>query len=433
MTMSRFLRSLRFRLTMAFLLVSLIAVLLAGGIARHVLHKSFGQVSFDVAFDSFKGDVVAYIETYGSWQVATESEPFIQFERRRRAIEALVGLRPLQNNCENATALPEMTRSDLETADIPITAQTAPPFFFTLLDPKGKVLMPQDTQAPRGWRQTAVPIEAEDEIVAFAIPERNPNFNPFDRGYLKAMQQALQSSLAISGAVAAALGLVLADRFSRPIHQLTLATQAMRTGHWQRVNIQEKGEIGDLGQAFNEMSKRLEVAYKDLEESHEEIRELSIRDELTQLYNRRFFNEQALMFFDQAKRYNSPLSLMIGDIDYFKRINDSFSHQMGDRVLQCVAQLLMRHTRKSDLVARYGGEEFVIIFPETDREQAMQLCDRLRARIEIYNWSTLHPDLAVTMSMGVNSETQLGTVEKMLSAADQKLYMAKRNGRNQVC
>lgn len=169
-----------------------------------------------------------------------------------------------------------------------------------------------------------------------------------------------------------------------------------------------------------------------LDQAMTEVQELSIRDELTGLYNRRFFNTQAPKILRQTQQYNQPLSVMLSDIDHFKQINDRFSHLVGDQVLRQVAQLLMKETRSSDLVARFGGEEFIAVFPAANPEQAAQLCDRLRLCIQSYNWSSIHPDLQVTISMGISSEAHSNDLEKIISMADEKLYQAKRNGRNQV-
>jgi len=189
-----------------------------------------------------------------------------------------------------------------------------------------------------------------------------------------------------------------------------------------------------------ELFNELQLRYQELQQLHEKIREqanmlkeLSIRDALTGLYNRRHFDEQASQTFVQAERYNRPLTFMIGDIDFFKRINDNFSHATGDEVLKQVARILQMNTRESDIVARYGGEEFVIALTETPLSQAVGLCEKLRGLIENHPWREIHSDLRVTMSMGLNADTSLGSFTKMVSAADEKLYDAKSGGRNRVC
>ncbi|MEM6427930.1 MAG: diguanylate cyclase [Deinococcota bacterium] len=169
-----------------------------------------------------------------------------------------------------------------------------------------------------------------------------------------------------------------------------------------------------------------------LEDANARIKELSIRDELTGLYNRRHFNEAALQMFSASQRYARPLTVVIGDVDLFKRVNDRFSHAVGDDVLNMIAQLLCQDRREADIVARYGGEEFVMALPETSLEDSLQACETLRQRIEKHPWEAVASGLAVTMSMGLCADTSLGSLEAMLNCADQKLYDAKAAGRNNV-
>lgn len=428
----KILRSLRWKLTLAFLLTTFTTVLLVGFIARGLLIYNFSQVEIQVAFEDFQGDVAAYVETYGSWEAGRQIEGFGKFERRRRAIESLSGVRPLLET--QGKQPPSITRPELEAADIPLGDRNAPPYQFLLVDPQGDKLLKNPSPLPRDWRQQGHPVEVNGQTVAFAIMDDTPNFNRFDQSYLAVINQALLCSLVLAGGITSVLGFFLAHQFSRTIHQLTVAVKAMNAGDLrQQVRSQAKDEVGILCRAFNHMSLNLAQAYADLERSHREIRALSIRDGLTQLYNRQFFNEQAAQLLVQANRDRSPFSVMIGDIDFFKRINDQFSHPVGDQVLREMAQLLTHQTREADVVARYGGEEFVIAFPKTGLGQAVRLCDRLRLSIQDHDWSAIHPDLRVTMSMGACAQPQLDQLELMIAAADEQLYEAKHNGRNQVC
>ena len=188
------------------------------------------------------------------------------------------------------------------------------------------------------------------------------------------------------------------------------------------------------------MSDTLTANHKALEESREQIqqqaerlRELSVRDALTGLYNRRYFDEQGAQLFERAVRYQRPLVVMIGDIDHFKKINDTWSHAMGDDVLRRIGEILTSKVRGSDLVARYGGEEFVVAFPETSLTQAAATCEALRQRIESYPWESLHPHLKVTISIGLCADTSVKDIHAMVEIADSYLYKAKQSGRNLVC
>lgn len=134
----------------------------------------------------------------------------------------------------------------------------------------------------------------------------------------------------------------------------------------------------------------------------------------------------------RASRYGQPLSAAICDIDSFKSVNDRLSHAVGNKTLQKVAQLIQANTRTVDLAARYGGEEFVIVFAETPKPQAVQVCEALCKLIETRAWHELHPDLRVTVSLGIADDLGLENHEKLLHQADLKLYEAKLKGKNQV-
>jgi len=133
-----------------------------------------------------------------------------------------------------------------------------------------------------------------------------------------------------------------------------------------------------------------------------------------------------------AVRGVQPLSVMICDLDDFKRINDTFSHAVGDQVLRAVAALLRQNVRQSDVVARFGGEEFVVLFPATTLEQAAAAGEKLRALVREWPWHTMAEGLAVTISAGVAGAEAQPTPEKLLSAADARLYEAKRRGKDCV-
>ena len=170
----------------------------------------------------------------------------------------------------------------------------------------------------------------------------------------------------------------------------------------------------------------------ELARAVEQLEELSSRDSLTGLHNRRYLDSYLHQAFLEAEVSRQPLSVLISDIDNFKQINDLFSHGTGDDVLRVVAELFSDSTWGSDAVARYGGEEFVVVFKDTGSEQALRLAEQLRRRVEAYSWHELHPRLAVTLSIGVCADTGLGSHERMLSLADDNLYRAKRSGKNQV-
>ena len=163
--------------------------------------------------------------------------------------------------------------------------------------------------------------------------------------------------------------------------------------------------------------------------------EMAITDQLTGLYNRRYMASHVETLVMTAKETKKPLSLLIMDIDYFKAINDTYGHGVGDEVLRGFAQRLRANVRGIDLACRYGGEEFVVIMPETDVSFAYAVAERLRQAVAEIPFSVSCSDagLPVTVSIGVTSiERPDDTSDTILKRADQALYRAKRDGRNRV-
>ena len=262
-----------------------------------------------------------------------------------------------------------------------------------------------------------------------------------DDMYIAILSESLIVGTLVAVALALLMGIVFGSRLSRRLTRLTRAVRAIEHGELsQHVAIETHDEIGQLAVEFNRMSDTLTANHKALEESREQIqrqaerlRELSVRDALTGLNNRRYFDEQGTQLFERAVRYERPLTVMIGDIDHFKKINDTWSHAMGDEVLRRIAEILTSKVRAVDLVARYGGEEFVVAFPETALAQAVATCEALRQRIESFPWDSLQPGLKVTISMGLCADIALKDIHAMVEVADSYLYKAKQSGRNRVC
>jgi diguanylate cyclase (GGDEF)-like protein len=161
-------------------------------------------------------------------------------------------------------------------------------------------------------------------------------------------------------------------------------------------------------------------------------KELTIIDPLTGLHNRRHFESNLEREFLRAKRYNSPLSIAVIDVDFFKKINDTFGHSTGDYVLRETAFLVMNSVRTTDMVFRYGGEEFVVILTETPQDGAVIPLERLRAAIEKHRFVYKGEEIKVTVSIGISSDTTAATPEDMFDLADKALYQAKEAGRNRV-
>jgi two-component system cell cycle response regulator len=166
---------------------------------------------------------------------------------------------------------------------------------------------------------------------------------------------------------------------------------------------------------------------------HEEIYRLMTLDGLTQLHNRRAFQETLDREFSRSKRYGHPFSLVIFDIDHFKRINDAYGHLAGDDVLRRVAGLVSTKVRTNDFVARVGGEEFALILPEADRMGGVALAEKLRRIVQAERIEHEGKQIPVTISLGVAEfNASFASGSDLYKAADDRLYEAKRSGRNLV-
>ncbi len=157
-------------------------------------------------------------------------------------------------------------------------------------------------------------------------------------------------------------------------------------------------------------------------------------DSLTGLYNRYYFNTKAAAFYDRATASKEPLSLIMIDLDYFKQVNDTYGHLVGDEVLKQVAQRLKKMIRGNDVLARFGGEEFVFLLPDTELDQAYIIAERIRKSIEAipYVFKLEVNSLVNTASFGVAMLRVPETVEDLINRADKVLYIAKQQGRNKV-
>jgi diguanylate cyclase (GGDEF)-like protein len=206
-----------------------------------------------------------------------------------------------------------------------------------------------------------------------------------------------------------------------------------------------KDEVGALMQSFAQMlrtveqqaaeinafASKLDAAYKELESTNLRLKEYSFKDEVTGLYNRRFFTMRLDEELARYRRFNHPASVVLLDLDGFKAVNDDLGHAVGDETLRDVAQILMKHSRGINVVSRYGGDEFAILLVETSKAGARLYAERIRQVIASFPFS--HGKI-ITASLGVASvpDDEAATAEDLFRAADEALYAAKRAGKNQV-
>jgi diguanylate cyclase (GGDEF)-like protein len=170
---------------------------------------------------------------------------------------------------------------------------------------------------------------------------------------------------------------------------------------------------------------------RTLQAHNQHLKTASLTDSLTGLCNRAAFDQHVTSFFVQAQQQQTPLSVMLIDADHFKAYNDQFGHVAGDEALRQLGKILQQTSRKTDIAARYGGEEFVLVLPETDAASAAQIAERLCVQVD----QTHFEHRAMTVSIGVATWPQVGaeaSITALIEAADQALYRAKRQGRNQV-
>jgi len=185
-------------------------------------------------------------------------------------------------------------------------------------------------------------------------------------------------------------------------------------------------------QRLQQRLDRMESLAEDFRKSAEEAHMKSRTDPLTGLANRSAYTQQLGMELERFRRYGTPFSICIADIDYFKRVNDDYGHLAGDKVLRLLANILRGKVRGVDFIARFGGEEFVILMPSTRGEEARQVAEKLRLAVEQSPFNFQSKPVRITISIGVAEVTAEDTADTLFSRADTSLYSAKSGGRNRV-
>jgi diguanylate cyclase (GGDEF)-like protein len=168
-------------------------------------------------------------------------------------------------------------------------------------------------------------------------------------------------------------------------------------------------------------------------QSSEVLRRLATTDPLTNAFNRRHFMELMAREQRRADRYDTIYSILMIDIDHFKRVNDTYGHQVGDLAIQAMAEACKRTTRPTDFVGRYGGEEFIVTLTHTDQPGAVKVAERLREAVAEIALPTEQGALSFTVSIGISTYARKVMIDEVIARADRALYRAKESGRNRVC
>jgi len=261
---------------------------------------------------------------------------------------------------------------------------------------------------------------------------------PADTAYWQVLRFRNMTLLIVGSLVlvVSAIAYHLGVRIVRPLERLTKGAAEVANGDLDVDLPAAKGEVGDLTAVFNHMVERLRLGRQELDamnerllNQNEELARLSTVDALTGLHNRRFLTQRLSDELLRSYREKCSFTVLMADVDEFKKYNDAFGHPAGDEVLKKVANILLGSTRAVDCTARYGGEEFAVLLADTVGEGALQVAERIRARVAAEEF----PGRKITISIGMAEFPVHGhTAEAVISRADEALYAAKRGGRNRI-
>jgi diguanylate cyclase (GGDEF)-like protein len=386
------------KLTASYVVIGLISCLTAVFIARDIIRSDFRDYVTQHEFALFRANMEDYVARYGSLDRALHMAPFSTFAAPAEATRRWQGQ----------------------------------PFRFLVMDRNGAVLFPAG-----GYKAgeivdgeilaQAVPVTVDGKVVALAAHTGVARMEAEDTAFLTMADAGMLIGAVCAAVLTALLALVLGWRQSAPAMDVIRSVRTLCNGDKDGacIEVPADEDLGELAEAYNAMSQELSRCRFELDE-------LSVLDPLTNLYNRRHFDEQARQFFESAKRYEQSLSVVMADLDHFRALNETFTREVGDMILEKVAEIISRHTRKSDVVARYGGEEFVVLFTNTARDKAAIACENIRLAVEEYPWDEFHHDLKVTISLGLADNTDTDSATSMIARADQYLSAAKAGGRNQL-
>ncbi len=223
--------------------------------------------------------------------------------------------------------------------------------------------------------------------------------------------------------------------YSQKLHKFLFPMKNPHSSYSQLAQMQQNCTVGPLRNEQREITG-VYITVQDVTDFviyEEKLVTMAKTDGLTGTYNRRYLDQRLQEELDRSRRHGSPLSILLLDIDHFKKVNDTYGHLDGDYALRGIAAELRRNLRTIDILGRYGGEEFCCILPETPFEQACILAERCRAQIAATPLCCIDHQLFLTVSIGVAGQLPDDTLDSIIKRADGALYQAKHQGRNRVC
>lgn len=257
---------------------------------------------------------------------------------------------------------------------------------------------------------------SESEQANGAGREAGKQLSDSMREQVSAMQQSVDAATELDQ---------LKAEVSARLDQIVAAMDQYQIGEQQR-----EATLSEKLDALVAQVKNIEEASENAEQRIEEQRQKALKDVLTQLPNREAYNIRLEQEFERWQRYKRPLSMVICDVDHFKRINDNYGHLAGDKVLHIIAKTLRKHLRKTDFIARIGGEEFVVLMPETEQNQAFKVAEGVRKAIADCPFHFKEQPVSITMSFGMSEFAGGDSGESVFARSDKALYQAKKEGRN---
>ena len=295
----------------------------------------------------------------------------------------------------------------------------------------------EEASAKRDWREMFQALDARSESLFLSAGDiGSARAEDFGR-VAQHVQLTVVGAYALLFLALIGGGLVVHQLLLKPILLTTAALDREETSHSVKLPASNIGEI-DL---FYRSVERIATALSEIEDAHRqaraaqaELRRLASIDELTGVANRRWFTAMASRELERCRRFNHQLSLLMIDVDHFKKVNDTHGHAVGDEVLKAFTRVLEGNLRSVDLLGRLGGEEFAVMLPESDHNAATHTAERLRASVE----ALIFPledgsNLKITTSVGIAILAGVGeTLDSLLARADNALYIAKGEGRNRV-